>query len=431
MKKLLLIAIACAVSAATAGARAGGIEPTHISLPKGPGSIEGLGRNFVPSLSSGTASYGVDIAVPSGAGAFSPKLGLEYDSGGGVSELGMGWRLGGVPVVRRRTENGLPRFDETDKFELVGLGIPCDLLEVSPGVFRPEYETGAFVRVQRSVDGKTWEARDKSGIMYRFGGDGATEDEEGHVATYLLREALDLHGHRIVYTWDTASGRALLTRVVWNDFGDDVRNVVEFGYEQRPDPHRLFSSGIRQSMTRRMKTITVKHGGALVRRYDLAYAPGVHSRLASVDMVGSDGATKLPTLSLVYAEPSFASDGQITTMTSPPGRSPADANVEIADLDGDGLPDLLVTQAGQFRTYLNHNGVAWKSPVDWDPAKSLSVTLGTTGVQLADLDGDGAIDLVVKSGLDAFRYFPGKDASSFAAPVAIRTVPNFRSRIPM
>ncbi|HEV3193577.1 MAG TPA: SpvB/TcaC N-terminal domain-containing protein, partial [Polyangiaceae bacterium] len=85
------------------------LEPTHISLPSGPGSIEGLGRNFAPSLASGTASYGVDIAVPPSAGGFAPHVSLDYDSAGGVTEVGMGWRIAGIPSVRRRSENGLPR----------------------------------------------------------------------------------------------------------------------------------------------------------------------------------------------------------------------------------------------------------------------------------------------------------------------------------
>src|SRR6202000_2217740 len=38
---------------------------------------------------------------------------------------------------------------------------------------------------------------------------------------------------------------------------------------------------------------------------------------------------------------------------------------------------------------------------------------------------DGAVDLVVKSGTSDFRYFPGNDATSFRAPVAIATVPDF------
>src|SRR5512136_60894 len=99
-----------------------GVDPQKLALPKGPASIEGLGRNFTTSLASGTSSYGVDIAVPPAVGAFGPKLGLDYDSGGGMSELGMGWRLGGVPSIRRRVDQGLPRFDDIDSFELSGIG---------------------------------------------------------------------------------------------------------------------------------------------------------------------------------------------------------------------------------------------------------------------------------------------------------------------
>jgi RHS repeat-associated protein len=408
----------------TGTAKASGVDPTRISLPKGPGSIEGLGRSFSPSLSSGTASYGVSIAVPPGVNGFVPDLSLDYDSGGGVSDVGLGWSLSKLPKIRRRTDNGLPKFTDADPFEITGMGIPSDLLEVSPGVFRPQYESGAFVRVKRSADGSSWEARDKSGTTYRFGGDGFVEAEGSHVAAFLLRETLDLFGHKISYTWDTTSaGHGVLTRVVYNDFSATARNEVLFTYEARPDAHTRFSAGIKETLDRRLTKIEVKHGGALVRRYDLTYAPGGHSRLATVTMVGSDGVTSLPTLSLQYAEASFASDGQITTMTTPPGRTPADANVDLADLDGDGLPDLLVTKAGQYRTYVNHDGKKWNAPIDWSASPSLE--LGSTGVQLADVNGDGAIDLLAKSGTASLRYFPGATASSFGAALAITTVPNF------
>src|SRR5690606_4180642 len=193
---------------------------SKLSLPSGPASIEGLGGSFTPSLASGTASYRVEIAVPPAAGGFAPALALEYDSGGGVSEVGLGWRLGGVPSIRRRTTEGLPTFTEADAFEAVGLGLPCDLVPVEGGFFRPEHEAGSFVRVQRSDDGSLWEARTKGGVTFRFGGDGFTEHEElndatgdatSRVVTYLLREQLDRHGRRVAYEWDTEEGHALLT----------------------------------------------------------------------------------------------------------------------------------------------------------------------------------------------------------------------------
>jgi hypothetical protein len=289
---------ALATALASGPAHAGGVETTRISLPSGPASIEGLGKNFSASLASGTASYGIDIAVPPAAGGFGPHLSLDYNGGGGVSELGFGWRLGGLLSVRRRVEQGLPRFDETDTFELSGSGVPSDLLEMPDGFFRAQYESGGFFRVQRSADGAQWEARAKAGVTYRFGGDGFTEQEAGHVVTYLLREQVDLHGHRISYDWDTSEGHALLTAVTWNDFSESTRQQIALEYEARSDQHVLFSSGIRQSITRRLKKIEVTLGGERVRRYTIGYQKGARSLLASVNAVGTDGVTAMPPLSL-------------------------------------------------------------------------------------------------------------------------------------
>ncbi|HEX4341007.1 MAG TPA: toxin TcdB middle/N-terminal domain-containing protein [Polyangiaceae bacterium] len=385
--------------------------------------MEGLGRSFVPSLASGTASYGVDIAVPPAVGGFAPKLGFEYDGGSGVSELGLGWHLGGLPSIRRRVEDGLPRFDATDTFELTGLGTVSELLEMPDGKFRPQYESGGFVRVQRSSDETGWEARTKAGVTYRFGGAGCAEDEAGNVATYLLCEQEDLHGHVIHYTWDTSAGAALLTSVVWADSGPSARQQLTLAYDERPDVHESFASGIERTLTRRLSSVEVRYGGELVRRYGLTYAKGSPSLLAAIDMVGSDGVTALPRLSFDYTAAKLTADGNVVTMTSPPGRSPGDPNVTFADLNGDGLPDLLVAESGHFRSYVNANGVAWSKPQDWNT--SPSVSFGSVGAQLADLDGDGAIDLVEKSGTDVFRYLSGKDATHFGDAVAIHTVPTF------
>ncbi len=413
--------LACAASlCAITSAAANGVDPTRLSLPKGPGSIEGLGKNFEPSPASGTASYGVDIATPPSVAGFAPKIALEYDGGGGVSELGSGWRLGGIPALRRRVADGLPRFDASDHFELTGIGGGAELVEVEPEVFRSRFETGAFVRVVRSGD--RWEARGKDGITYRFG-DGVEEAEDGHVATYLLYEQVDLHGHRISYEWDTSDGKALLERVIWNDLSDAARAEISLEYEARPDVHETFASGIRQRITKRLVRIEVSRGGSLFRRYELGYRAGSRSLLESVAVVGADEATSLPEVRFDYTE--LASDPTVVQMQSSPGRSPAESDVALADLNGDSLPDLLVGTAGAYRSYVNDDGESWQPGEDWTTSSSPSVSLGTTGVGLADLDADGAIDLVIKSGLTDFRYLPAVTATGFGASVSIATVPSF------
>ena len=422
-KHVWSIGLALLTALVPALAAASGLDPTRISLPQGPASIGGLGSNFAPSLASGTAAEHVDIRTPPSVGAFAPTLSLSYDAGTGVSELGMGWKLAGPPSIRRRIEQGLPRFDETDSFELVGLGMPSDLLKMPDGYYRPEQETGTFVRVQRSKDGAEWEARDKRGITYRFGGEGFEEREGTLVATYLIHDQVDLHGHSIRYQWDTREGHALLTTITWNDLADSATNQITLGYQSRPDTHELFSCGIRQLLTRRVASIDVTQGGELVYRYSLNYEAHPHTLLVGVKLFGADGATALPPLTYSYTEPTFAAADQLVTMRSPPGRSPGN-DAELADLNGDGLPDLLVGTAGKFRSYINRDGLTWDEGRDWDAGSSPSVSLSAQGVQLADLDADGAIDLVVKSGTDAFRYLP-MGAERFRQAVPIATVPTF------
>ena len=86
---------------------------------------------------------------------------------------------------------------------------------------------------------------------------------------------------------------------------------------------------------------------------------------------------------------------------------------------------MLVGEAGAYKSYVNHDGIAWKAAVSFGAQASPSFSLSAIGAQLADLDGDGAVDLVTKSGTAAFRYFPGKNEAEFGHSVAISTVPNF------
>src|SRR5512139_1979475 len=108
---LLLLAVGSSLpSSRSLGADKNGVSPQAISLPSGPGSIQGLGESFQPQLNSGTGSYAVPLALPRGTGGITPEMTLVYNSGGGNGVLGLGWRLSGAVTVVRNTDHGMPLY---------------------------------------------------------------------------------------------------------------------------------------------------------------------------------------------------------------------------------------------------------------------------------------------------------------------------------
>jgi len=91
-----------------------------ISLPKGGGAIRGMGEKLSVNPATGTATASVPIPTSAGRGGHGPgDLQLSYSGGSGNGPWGIGWSLefGGVT---RKTDKGLPRYDDGDTFIVNG-----------------------------------------------------------------------------------------------------------------------------------------------------------------------------------------------------------------------------------------------------------------------------------------------------------------------
>ncbi len=142
--------------AACLAADKSGVSPGAISLPKGPGSIEGLGESFQPSLNTGTAKYGIGLKLPPGVAGHAPGLSLSYEGGGGNGPLGYGWSLP-TAFVQRRSDHGIPTYGEDIGFPRQDTFINEmreELVPQSNGFYFCKNE-GAFIRY-RPVAGH-WE----------------------------------------------------------------------------------------------------------------------------------------------------------------------------------------------------------------------------------------------------------------------------------
>src|SRR5713226_6483039 len=98
-----------------------------ISLPKGGGAIRGIGEKFSANPVTGTGSLNIPIFTTPGRSDFYPKLSLSYDSGAGAGPFGIGWSLS-VPSITRKTDKGLPRYQDADESDIYILSEAEDLV---------------------------------------------------------------------------------------------------------------------------------------------------------------------------------------------------------------------------------------------------------------------------------------------------------------
>ncbi|ASC73436.1 Mono(ADP-ribosyl)transferase SpvB [Halomicronema hongdechloris C2206] len=432
-----------------------------ISLPQGGGALHGIGETFSPDLHTGTGNFTVPIALPPGRNGFQPELSLVYSTGNGNGVFGLGWGLS-IPGVMRKTSKGIPRYDDRDTFVLSGAE---DLVPVerSPGITRYQPRTeGLFARIEHHQDANHnyWKVWSKDGLISYYGTaevpDGETDPaiianpdslRRDNVFAWKLSRTEDSFGNRIEYAYERDSGedgphhwdQLYLSRIQYADFGDreDPQFLVSvtFEYEDRLDPFSEYRSGFEIRMRRRCREIQVcTHADAerLVRTYRFSYLDqrddladltqrlplnGV-SLLSQVQVTGHDWELQetLPALEFDYSrfEPLgrdfFPIEGRDL-----PAQSLASPDLELADLFGNGLPDILEMN-GTVRYWRNLGNGRFDLPREMQTTPG-GLTLADPGVQMIDANGDGRIDLLVTnerlSGYFPLRFGGLWDRKSF------------------
>ena len=281
----------------------GGAKPTVLSLPGGPGSIEGLGKSFQPQVNTGTAAYSIALNLPAGPAGFAPRLMLTYDSGFGNGPLGRGWRLTGPLAIERRTDKGFPRHRDTDGED----GRPRDvfvfegeeLVPLSDGTYRLENDE-SFRRFSpiASLPGgplDAWLVEDPDGVRHWLGrhsdrgpaggsriANPRLNDRSPFESTFRWLEdaAEDAHGNRIDYRYEAdaeSPGVRYLTRVTYGSVRSTAHHVVELRTEALANRVSDYRSGFERSWARRYREISMgsyfdgtRHP---IRAYELSYDP--------------------------------------------------------------------------------------------------------------------------------------------------------------
>ena len=205
-----------------------------LTLPTGGGAIRGIGEKFQANAVTGTGSFSVPIVTSPGRAGFDLTLSLGYDSGAGNGPFGIGWGLS-VPQITRKTDKGLPRYEdatESDVFILSGAedlvpvriasgaGTHLDFDErIERGTpyrvqrYRPRVE-GLFARIERWTDRDTGDAHwrattpDNTTSIYGRNTQARIVDPENprRVFSWLLEETRDDRGNIARYSYKSEDG---------------------------------------------------------------------------------------------------------------------------------------------------------------------------------------------------------------------------------
>jgi len=386
-----------------------GVSPQVISLPSGPGSLEGLGESFEPDLSTGTASYPYPISLPPGVKGFAPQMSLMYNGGNPNGPCGVGWRLN-TPYIQRQTDKGLPDYDLNDRF-IYHTGE--ELIPIGENIYRSENES-EFYRFRWLPETESWLAQSPEGLTYEFGPSWSSQinipiNGKEETFRWYLKKVTDTNGNKIGYFYvnlDTGNN-IYLSEIRYNFSTDGRFNSVKIRYEKRPDIFEDRQSRAPISFAFRTSHIDIYALDKFVKRYEFDYehdqgSPQKLSHLNSITVVGEDGFSTLPSTTFKYTQ-FDAFDYQVVDMENVPFVSLNDPNALIIDMTYDGLPDLVYTP-NEFDQYLfvnMGNGV-------WNPVAKKGVgvaQIGSETSKVADMDGDGQVDLLLQTAGTEISYY--------------------------
>ncbi len=389
-----------------------GVSDDRVSLPEGPGSLEGVGENVEIDPNMGQMRYSVKIKVPAGYAGMTPGLSLSYSSGAGGSVVGMGWSLA-MPNIERTTARGLPEYDLDDEFAANGGDQLVRVSTTGDPVYRSRFEK-SFVRYTWLDAGSGtaghWRAEHPDGRISYYG---ATADGtpvpsarvQGITGTfrYHLVETVDSYGHKLEYSYSLLGGNVtLLQHIGWVFDNGTPLFEASFQYGDRTDLLSDCKPGFNELLEKRLTRINVFARTTKIRHYELAYeaytSSGGFSRLASVQMFGRDGTAYPVHETFTYSQglgqrPYTASMGSI-------GGGLGAGKATLIDLNGDALPDIVdASQVGAQRIYLNQLAAtgdhSFATPFDSAVATQTSHGLGSSSyVQVLDSDGDGRTDML-------------------------------------
>lgn len=378
----------------------------------------------------GAAVYKVPLNVPPGARGVQPALELQYNSQSGNGIFGMGVSLNGLSAITRcpRTVaqdgvKGSVNYDNNDRLCLDGqrLMLIAGSYGADNAQYRLEHDNFSRIIGKGAMSSSTsWiEVTLRDGSVRQYGNSSDSRilaQGTSTVASWALYRSIDTSQNYLEwrYTQNTTNGeyypdRVLYTGKLANAAGPAMPTFAEVRFltyggsdtsESRPDQIPLYRAGSKTLMTKRIRKIQTYADGSLVREYRLDYDQSPNSkrsRLTQLTECAADGSCLQPT-QLTWAA-SGTPNYQFSRFADATDPSGVIGNQYVSG-----------NFRGEGRNLLSLPYDGWENISMTEPVSGIitgTSAFNTGGVWdlqspnrffLADFDGDGRTDYMVRKG---------------------------------
>jgi len=379
-----------------------------------------LGSDIGVNLFTGSAGYFYPIKTPPGTNNLQPKLSLSYNSHNTKqnSITGDGWSLS-QNYIQRNTNYTFNNISD-DKFELFLDGSFYELIYL-PSKNRYYTKIESFLYIKNKTGGNNtkdqyWIVKLKDGTTYRFGYNNHSE-LVSNLHDYTVKWNLDLindtYNNSIYYTYQENpyaddNGTVYLDKIEYNN---DKKRKIDFIYEtsNRPDIWTIFKQGNKIKQSRRLKEINITADNQIVRKYVFEYKTlesefNTLSFLSNITEYGNDESTTLPVTRFSYKKVDIGFKNK-DSWAAPEcfiEHHGEDEGIRLADVNGDGLTDVLYGEEDTLgncnsthkKAWIN-NGTGFKRDDSWIAPDCFVKYQGQDkGIRLADVNGDGLTDVL-------------------------------------
>ncbi len=350
-----------------------------------------------PDPVTGSLNYTYPIAVPPGRNKLQPTVNLVYTTQQSpeVNTVGYGWDVS-IPYIQRINKKGTDSLYSQNYF-YSSLDGELYQTSTSSDMYGAKVENGAFTTYQYATS-TSWIVTDKNGTRYMFGMSSSTRQDNPSDSTqvykWMLQEVRDTNDNFITYEYTKNTGQIYPSRIVYTGSGTTPGIFeVNFLLGARTDVATSSVAGFPIVSAKLITEISTKVLGTTSQVYMLGYGTGDNGYRSTLNSIIQSGVsalgttTTLPATQFTYK----VTEKNWEQVSTPQPPIIFDAATYLADLNGDGLVDVLESDpnVSNNTAYLK-TATGWTHSTTWTPP----IYLYGKGARLTDVNGDGLTDIV-------------------------------------